>query len=203
VVKAMIEMERNSMTTEEIILNTAIDLMEKKGFKAVTTKEIASESGFCEMTLFRHFGTKQNILERAVETHSYLVDMKSILNDKVEYDLKSDLTRVSKTYHQYKQYNGKLILLSFHERNTHPFIGKRLSETPKILKMYLMDYFIDMQKKGKMVDVDPEVQAMNFLWLNLGYFMASQIGGKVVADFPEEKFIEESVDLFVRGLIPN
>lgn len=197
----MTDLERDTMTTEEIILETAIKLMEKKGFKAVTTKEIAAESGFCEMTLFRHFGTKQNILEKAVETHSYLIDMKSILYDKVDYDLKKDLTRVSKKYHEYIKCNENMILLSFHERNTHPYIGERLSENPKQLKIYLINYFKVMQEKGKMIGVDPEVQAMNFLWLNLGYFMASQIGGKVVADFPEDKFIEESVDLFVRGLI--
>lgn len=199
----MTDLEKDTMTTEEIILKTAIKLMEKKGFKSVTTKEIAAESGFCEMTLFRHFGTKQNILEKAVETHSYLIDMKSILYDKVDYDLKKDLTRVSKTYHEYIMDNEKMILLSFHERNTHPYIGERLSENPKQLKVYLINYFKVMQEKGKMISVDPEVQAMNFLWLNLGYFMASQIGGKVVADFPEDKFIEESVDLFVRGLIPQ
>lgn len=199
----MIEMETNSMTTEEIILETAIDLMEKKGFKAVTTKEIASKAGFCEMTLFRHFGTKLNILEKAVETYSYLIDMKSILYDKVEYDLKKDLSRVSKMYHKYILNNEKMILLSFHERNTHPFLGERLSEIPKQLKIYLINYFKVMQEKGKMIDVDPEVQAMNFLWLNLGYFLSSKIGGKVVADFTDNKFIEESVDLFVRGLIPK
>ncbi|WP_416151843.1 TetR/AcrR family transcriptional regulator [Salipaludibacillus sp. HK11] len=194
-------MKTNALSTEDIILETAIDLMEKKGFKAVTTKEIALKSGFSEMTLFRHFGTKHNILERAVETHSYLIDMKTILFDKVEYDLKNDLTRVSKTYHRYNQHNNKMVLLSFQERNTHPFIGERLSENPKRLKMYLIEYFKIMQKKGKMIQVDPEVHAMNFLWMNLGYFMSFQLGGRKVVELPLDQFIEESVDLFVRGLI--
>ncbi|WP_280769346.1 TetR/AcrR family transcriptional regulator [Salipaludibacillus daqingensis] len=199
----MIEMDTNAMTTDEIILETAIDLMEKKGFKAVTTKEIASKSGFSEMTLFRHFGTKKNILEKAVETYSYLIDMKSILYDKVEYDLRKDLTRVSKTYHRYNQQNYKMVLLSFQERNTHPFIGESLSENPKQLKMYLVEYFKEMQKRNKMVAVDPEIQAMNFLWMNLGYFLSYQLGGRKVAVVPLDKFIDDSVDLFVKGLMPR
>ncbi|PYZ93588.1 TetR family transcriptional regulator [Salipaludibacillus keqinensis] len=199
----MIEMHENVKSTEEIILDTAIDLMEKKGFKAVTTKEIALNSGFSEMTLFRHFGTKLTILERAVETHSYLIDMKSILYDQVEYDLKKDLTRVSETYHQYNQHNYKMVLLSFQERNTHPFIGEKLSENPKQLKSYLVEYFMEMQRKGKMIAVDPEAQAMSFLWMNLGYFMSFQLGGRKVAQVPLKEFIEESVNVFVRGLTPS
>ncbi|SER93378.1 TetR/AcrR family transcriptional regulator [Salipaludibacillus aurantiacus] len=199
----MIEVkDKQGMSTEEIILETAIDLMEKKGFKAVTTKEIAAQSGFSEMTLFRHFGTKQNILEKAVEVYSYLIDMKTILYDHVEYDLKKDLKRVSETYHKYNQHNYKMVLLSFQERHTHPFIGEKISENPKRLKNYLVDYFEEMQKRGKMIETDAEAQAMNFLWMNLGYFMSFQLGGKKVAQIPLQTFIEDSVDLFVRGLTP-
>ncbi|MCR6095709.1 TetR/AcrR family transcriptional regulator [Salipaludibacillus agaradhaerens] len=196
----MVKTGNATMTTEEIILETAIDLMEKKGFKAVTTKEIAAESGFSEMTLFRHFGTKQALLERAVETHSYLIDMKAILYDHVSYNLKEDLKRVSETYHKYNQYNYKIVLLSYQERHTHPFIGEQISENPKRLKMYLVDYFKEMQKQGKMVDCNVEAQAMNFLWMNLGFFIARHLGGQKVSHMPLESFIEESVTLFVRGL---
>ncbi|MCD8508499.1 MAG: TetR/AcrR family transcriptional regulator [Bacillus sp. (in: Bacteria)] len=51
--------ENVHISTEDRILHAAIDLMEQKGFKAVTTREIAIEAGFSEMTLFRHFGTKK------------------------------------------------------------------------------------------------------------------------------------------------
>ncbi|MCR6107401.1 TetR/AcrR family transcriptional regulator [Salipaludibacillus agaradhaerens] len=196
----MVKTSNATMTTEEIILETAIDLMEKKGFKAVTTKEIAAESGFSEMTLFRHFGTKQALLERAVETHSYLIDMKAILYDNVSYNLKEDLKRVSETYHKYNQYNYKIVLLSYQERHTHPFIGEQISENPKRLKMYLVDYFKEMQKQGKVVECNAEAQAMNFLWMNLGFFIARHLGGQKVSHMPLESFIEESVTLFVQGL---
>ncbi|MDG5789220.1 TetR/AcrR family transcriptional regulator [Evansella sp. AB-P1] len=187
-------------STEDKILLAAIDLMEQKGYKAVTTKEIATKAGFSEMTLFRHFGTKRRLLDAAVERYSYIVDMNNILKTNVTYDLITDLTMVSKTYHHYLKHNQKIVILAFQERNTNPSIGEKTAENPKKLKEYLIEYFKEMQRQDKILSQDPEILAMNFLWLNLGYFMASFISGDKVAVIPESIFIEESVKTFVRGI---
>lgn len=49
-------------STKEKLMLTAIDLISLKGYKSVTTQEIALT---VEKTLFRHFGTKQNLLVSA------------------------------------------------------------------------------------------------------------------------------------------
>lgn len=189
------------LTTEEIIMNTAIDLIEQKGFNGVSTKEIAQEAGFSEMTLFRHFGTKCGLLERAVDYNSYLLDMKTALFDAVTYDLREDLKNVSTLYHDYNGKNAKMILIAFQERHQHPFIGETLSQNPKQLKLYLIDYLKTMQEKGKVkASICPETQAMNFLWMNLGYFLSRHLGGKVVAEVNLDHFIDQSVDTFVHAL---
>ncbi|MDQ0256555.1 AcrR family transcriptional regulator [Evansella vedderi] len=188
------------VSTEDRILCAAIDLMEQKGFKAVTTKEIAAESGFSEMTLFRHFGTKKKLLEIAVERYSYIKDMKEILLTNVTYDLERDLQMVSETYHKYMEENQKIVLLAFQERNTIPNIGEKTATNPRILKEYLIDYMKEMQVRKKVVNGDPEIIVMNFLWLNLGFFIAKFIVGNNVAQIKKEDFIRESVKIFVRGI---
>ncbi|SDZ02892.1 DNA-binding transcriptional regulator, AcrR family [Evansella caseinilytica] len=188
------------VSTEDRLLSAAMDLMEKKGYKAVTTKEIAAKAGFCEMTLFRHFGTKQKLLEDAVNRYSYIMDMEKILMKNVQYNLKNDLALVSKTYHKYVKRNEKIILLAFQERNTNPEIAKKVAENPKILKEYLINYFEEMQRRGKMIDIDAEATAMQFLWMNLGYFISGAIGGEVVSTMAVEQFIEQSVSVFARGV---
>ncbi|MFA9555898.1 TetR/AcrR family transcriptional regulator [Evansella sp. AB-rgal1] len=196
----MEQLKDDVYTTEDYILHAAIDLMEKKGFKAVTTKEIAAKAGFSEMTLFRHFGTKRKLLETAVEKYSYLLDMKHILKSSVTYDLETDLKLVSETYHKYLEQNEKIVLLAFQERYTYPKIAQKAAENPKMLKEYLIDYFIEMQRQNKMMKVDPEIHAMNFLWLNLGYFMAKFLSGNTVSIIQRKDFIDESVKTFVRGI---
>lgn len=196
----MIETKGSKGKTEDIILDKAIGLMERRGFKAVTTKEIAADSGFSEMTLFRHFGTKQKLLERAIDTHIPLMDLQSVLYSHVTYDLETDLKLVSKIYHNYYGNNCRMVLLSFQERHTNPLIGEKISENTKQIKVFLTSYFEEMQRRGKMADIDLEMQACNFLWLNLGYFMSLQTGEKNNARASLNTFIEESVGLFARGL---
>jgi AcrR family transcriptional regulator len=50
--------------TEQKILDAGLKVFSKKGYDAATTRGIAEESGFTEMTLFRKFGTKKIFLTR-------------------------------------------------------------------------------------------------------------------------------------------
>ncbi|HTX61573.1 MAG TPA: TetR/AcrR family transcriptional regulator [Methanobacterium sp.] len=52
--------------TEEKILDAALKVFARKGYDAATTRSIAEESGFTEMTLFRKFGTKKNLFEQVM-----------------------------------------------------------------------------------------------------------------------------------------
>lgn len=53
--------------TEEKILDAALKVFARKGYDAATTRAIADESGFTEMTLFRKFGTKKNLFEQVMD----------------------------------------------------------------------------------------------------------------------------------------
>ncbi|KYC46972.1 MAG: DNA-binding transcriptional repressor AcrR [Candidatus Methanofastidiosum methylothiophilum] len=52
--------------TEEKILDAALKVFARKGFDAATTRVIAEESGYTEMTLFRKFGTKKNLFDEVM-----------------------------------------------------------------------------------------------------------------------------------------
>jgi len=47
--------------TEKKILDAALKIFAERGYDGAKTKLIAKESGFTEMTLFRKFGTKENL----------------------------------------------------------------------------------------------------------------------------------------------
>lgn len=55
---------------DDDILNVATSLFAEKGYASVSTKEIAQKSGITEMTLFRKFHTKRELLVRIIsESH--------------------------------------------------------------------------------------------------------------------------------------
>lgn len=57
------------MKTEDRILDAAARIFEEVGFRETTTRRIATEAGVNEVTLFRHFGSKEQLLMRAVQRH--------------------------------------------------------------------------------------------------------------------------------------
>lgn len=55
--------------TKQKIMDAALKIFAKEGFKATTTRSIAKESGFTELTLFRKFKTKKNLYEAVINSN--------------------------------------------------------------------------------------------------------------------------------------
>ena len=67
--------------TEQKILDAALKVFSEEGFKGATTRVIARESGFSELTLFRKFETKENLFNSVLikNRESILEELDSIL----------------------------------------------------------------------------------------------------------------------------
>lgn len=53
--------------TEEKIIDATFHILEKEGVQKATTKRIAAEAGVNEVTIFRKFGNKKNLIETIVK----------------------------------------------------------------------------------------------------------------------------------------
>lgn len=53
--------------TEQKILDAALKVFAKRGYDAATTRAIAEQSSYTEMTLFRKFQTKKNLFKQVLE----------------------------------------------------------------------------------------------------------------------------------------
>lgn len=85
----------NYQSTSEKLLLAAIELMSEKGYDGTTTKEIARSAGVNELTLFRHFGTKQKLIEAAFNRYHYAEEMTQLFNEGLKGELHSDLLTIS------------------------------------------------------------------------------------------------------------
>ena len=57
---------QTTTTTKEKILTAAMSLVSEKGYLGATTREIAHDAGVTELTLFRHFGSKEKLFEEVL-----------------------------------------------------------------------------------------------------------------------------------------
>jgi len=55
------------VSTEKRITNAARELFIKRGYRGTATREIASRAGVSEVTVFRKFGSKKNLLKRIMD----------------------------------------------------------------------------------------------------------------------------------------
>ncbi|WP_257348773.1 TetR/AcrR family transcriptional regulator [Pseudalkalibacillus decolorationis] len=192
----------NKFSSNDRLLMAAIDLIAEKGYNGVSTREIAAAAGLSEKTLFRNFGSKQNLLETAFERFHYGETMKNLFNEKLVWDLETDLLLISRTYHDIMNRNRKMIQISLKDGAKLPGFREKTSKHPQQLKEVLTNYFKAMSEKGKLIETNSEMQALSFIWMNYGAFMNNLDADTTFPTVSLEEFILESVKIFARALTP-
>ncbi|MFZ4453778.1 TetR/AcrR family transcriptional regulator [Salibacterium aidingense] len=194
-------MNRKQETADKL-MTAAIDLMAERGYNGVTTEEIARTAGYTEKTLFRHFKSKQNLLESAFHRYHYGEEMKELFEQRITWDLHTDLLMICKNYQRIMHQNRKMIQISSREKDHLPGFQETTHKHPQQLKEFLTEYFAQMYKKGKVIEIDPESKAIAFLYMNYGAAIGRMNNDPALLSISMEAFIEESVSLFTRALTP-
>ncbi|AZU62430.1 TetR/AcrR family transcriptional regulator [Neobacillus mesonae] len=192
----------NNLSNNDKLLLAAIDLMAEKGYNGVSTQEIATVAGLSEKTLFRRFGSKLNLLETAFDRFHYAEEMTKLFNEQLVWDLQTDLLLISRTYHEVMNRNRKMIMISIKEEGNLPGLRERTQKHPRQLLDILTNYFMVMYEKGKLIQTNPELQALSFMMLNFGAFMNNLDSNDNFPNVSLETFIIESVQTFTRALTP-
>ncbi|MEK4427178.1 TetR/AcrR family transcriptional regulator [Solibacillus sp. FSL K6-1523] len=189
-------------TTSERIIEAAIELVSKKGYKATTTKAIADLAGVNEVTIFRNFGNKRGILNAVIQKFSYGPLLQKVIQEQATWDLEYDLYHFSTQYQNYMFSIKEYVLISFKEAGAFPEIDQEVAKIPLFIKQELVAYFCEMEKRGKLTDVDIEAIAMTFIHLNFGHFISRARLGSSVTKISTEDIFKTSISIFSRGLTP-
>lgn len=196
-------MRETKQGSAEKLLRAAIDLISERGYHGVTTQEIASAADLSEKTLFRHFGSKQNLLESALERFQYAEEMRVLFNEQLAWELEIDLLAISRKYHDIMNRDRKLILIAIKDEVHIPGFKERRLQHPRQLLTFLTNYFSTMREKGKIACPDPTMQAFTFMMAQYGAFINDLEAGGNYPDIGLEQFIQENVKIFARSLTLN
>ncbi|MCG3089773.1 TetR/AcrR family transcriptional regulator [Sporosarcina cyprini] len=192
----------STKSTTERILDAAIELVSEKGYAAATTKSIAELAGVNEVTIFRHFGNKRGILKAIIEKFSYGPILQKTIQLEVSYELQDDLLLFSEEYLRYMLSIKDFVLIGFREAGSFPEIDEEIANVPRVIKEELMKYFTEMQRRGKVVDIDVEPIAMSFIAINFGHFISAARLGTNVTAIDLTELLQTSVTIFSRGITP-
>lgn len=192
----------DKLSTDERILESAMNLFSEKGYREVTTKDIAKEAGVSEMSIFRHFHNKKNLFERAVDKYIFSPKLRTLFDKNLKWDLKEDLLNISRVYHEALTKNERIILVCLKNTDLTVNLDSPLKKFPNELKKLMVAYFIEMQERG-VLHGEPELLAINFIAGNFGIFTSFTIFEKFNTNLDVNTCINDFVKIFIEGVIPD
>ncbi|QGH33687.1 TetR family transcriptional regulator [Gracilibacillus salitolerans] len=193
-------MQSKKINTTDRILQSALELMQKKGFNLVTIKEIADASNVSEMTVFRHFETKKGVLESAIKKNTVIPSFKKTFEENIVWNLDQDLMLIAKLYLDLMESNKSICLIAVQERFTMPELVRLISDNTEQLKIFITEYFKEMQAKKKMVELDSYSQASTFLSMLFGFFISAALWETEFINLSKDQFITNSIHTFCNGI---
>ncbi len=113
-------MSDGQLPTRERILETALRLFSEKGYLGATTKEISAELGVAEVTLFRHFPTKESLFQEVLSTYTFLPTLKGIMPTVEVMPYEKALAEIARRFMETLRLRRDLIKIMHSECHLYP-----------------------------------------------------------------------------------
>jgi AcrR family transcriptional regulator len=188
--------------TRERILTAAAEIMSSRGYARATTRLIAEAAGVNEVTIFRHFGNKRNLLLAMIQRHSALPNLTNIIENRFSGDYRKDLILLATIFFRTITERQEALRLMLCEAQELPDLQKTLVKIPDQLRTLLTRYFEEKMNVKIIRRCNPEILAQGFLGMFFSYGIAREIlDSKIAPDIPQEEIIEEFIDIFIEGTV--
>ncbi len=188
--------------TKESLLGATLKLISSRGYLGATTREIAREAGVSELTLFRHFGSKERLFEEMLNRYTFLPRLRELLPGLEGLPCDEALMSVGIRFLETLKERKSLVMIMFSEMNIYPekirMVHKRFIDE---MIMTLATYFRRLQKRGLLRKFSHTTGARAFLGMVFSYFQTEEIvKGRNMNKNEMQRTIGEFVDIFVRGV---
>lgn len=137
--------------SDQQILDAAIQTMIEYGYSGATTRQIAEAAGVNEVTLFRRFGSKKNMLLASIEKQVEEFESEAL---RFTGDVEADLTRIVHLHSRYAEEKGKLFPVLMAELPRQPELAEVLQK-PLTVMLKMMHIIEQHQDAGNLIHEDP------------------------------------------------
>ncbi len=196
------------MDTKNQILTSALNLFSEYGFDGVSVRDIAKEVGVRESALYKHFKSKQEILDKIAEKMSaeiHDVYKNAQAPEAFGSDIASDYKKISEkklcemVWSVFKTFTGnselaKFRRLLFHEKNNGKFAEYYNAFFLDGVVKSQADIFSKFIKAGLFKKYDAEIMAMQFYSPVLFLFQKSDCEN--ISDDEMKKLLFEHIQTF-------
>jgi AcrR family transcriptional regulator len=202
------KMAQNTLTprseqTRARILEAASQLFTEKGYAGTTTRAIAKKAEVNEVTLFRHFGTKEKLAQAIMDQFGGLAIVED-LEGYLSGDYHQDLTLIGGVMMNVMTERADSMRMAICEAGNFPQFREVVAENPRQLRRMLGRYFQRQMRAGLIETGHPEALAQAFLGMFFSYVVLNRfLLDSLDPEISQDEIVVQFVSLFVRGTVMN
>ena len=184
------------MNNKERIFNVSIDLFSRHGYDGVSIRQLASEVGIKESSIYNHYKSKESILNSILEF--YIEEMKSNeisstqanenLNVGMDYFYMAGLKLyISKLTKPNMMKITRIILVeAYHNEKIRQFIKKEMIDGP--INGWIL--LFNLMKENKLINKDADSRQLAESFYYYGLYLLNE---HFIINYPEDdrKFLED------------
>jgi len=190
------------------ILKTAIRLFAQRGFRGTTTREIALAAGVNEVTIFRHFSSKQELYAAILEVKSSEAGISTWVSELEQFAERSDdaglfLFVATNILSHYRRDSDFLSLKLYSSLEGHELAQKYRERQICPLFRFLRDYIKKRQSEGAFNRCNPDIAVQAFLGSVYNHAMCLHFSDVDFITLSEEETAKAFTALFLGGMQRN
>jgi AcrR family transcriptional regulator len=186
--------------TRERLLDAATETLNRVGIQGATTREIAWRAGVNEVTLFRHFKSKEQllraVLQRGLAAEAAILDEHSSWKENLRESLEKYARQYQSLLHKNKDFAGVFLA----ERHLWPkSMQAMIANVIRRVRERSVSILADAQKAG-VVRSDLNIECALDAFKNALYARMLIQGGYLPRNYSNDDYISTVVEIFARGM---
>ena len=152
--------EKNS--TNEKIVEATFEILREEGVSKATTKKIAAKAGVNEVTIFRNFKNKQNLIDATKEYYlqKFMDELANIFDFTDDVEIGDYLHDNFQELSNLSEKDFSILKIAMEEVHEIPEKKLLISSINEVVLTKLEEFFTLQIEKGKIRDVDARVLAV-------------------------------------------
>jgi len=186
--------------TRRRLLDAATETLNRVGIQGATTREIARRAGVNEVTLFRHFKSKEQLLGAVL--HRGLAAEAAILDEHSSWkeNLREGLEKYARHYYSLWNRNKDFAGAFLAEGHLWPkSMQAMIADVMRPVRERLVPILTDAQKAG-VVRSDLNIECALDAFKNALYARMLLQGAYLSRNYSDEDYISTVVEIFARGM---
>ncbi|MBQ6139501.1 MAG: TetR/AcrR family transcriptional regulator [Methanobrevibacter sp.] len=187
--------------TEEKIIRATFNIVQKEGVQKATTKKIAAEAGVNEVTIFRKFENKKNLIESTKDY--YMAKLLSKLEETFDFDEDDSIEEyLKRSFHgilDFSEEDISIIRVAMQEIEGASDRKLLISQITDTIISKMEEFFKLQLEKGRIRNVNSKAISLMCFSIIFQSLILWQIYGETT-DIESDYFADDYLDIIFNGI---